>query len=81
MDFKEIIGSVEKFHDAFKIENNYEPTVALSVAEKELRFNLMKEENEEYLEAATANDLTERADARGDQFYILCQIILSKFEI
>tara|TARA_B100000795_G_scaffold19664_1_gene13113 strand:- start:59589 stop:59993 length:405 start_codon:yes stop_codon:yes gene_type:complete len=76
MEFKEIISCVEKFHDSFKIGNNYSPTVALSSAEKELRFNLMKEENEEYLEAANNNDLVEVADALGDQLYILCGTML-----
>jgi len=76
MEFKEIISCVEKFHDSFKIGNNYSPTVALSGAEKELRFNLMKEENEEYLEAANNNDLVEVADALGDQLYILCGTML-----
>ena len=76
MEFKEIIGCVEKFHDSFKIGINYSPTVALSSAEKELRFNLMKEENEEYLEAANNNDLVEVADALGDQLYILCGTML-----
>lgn len=76
MEFKEIIGCVEKFHDSFKIGNNYSPTVELSDSEKELRFNLMKEENEEYLEAAKNNDLVEVADALGDQLYILCGTIL-----
>ena len=52
MELKEIISCVEKFHDSFKIGNNYTPTIDISNAEKELRFNLMKEENEEYLEAA-----------------------------
>ena len=32
----------------------------------------MKEENEEYLEAAKNNDLVEIADALGDMLYILC---------
>ena len=41
-----------------------------------LRFNLMKEENEEYLEAAGNNDLAEVADALGDMLYILCGTIL-----
>jgi predicted HAD superfamily Cof-like phosphohydrolase len=36
----------------------------------------MKEENEEYLEAATNNDIVEIADALGDQLYILCGTIL-----
>ena len=37
----------------------------------------MKEENEEYLEAAKNNDLVEIADALGDMLYILCGTILS----
>ena len=36
----------------------------------------MKEENEEYLEAAKSNDIVEIADALGDQLYILCGTIL-----
>ena len=36
----------------------------------------MKEENEEYLEAAKNNDLVEVADALGDQLYILCGTML-----
>ena len=36
-----------------------------------LRHNLMKEENEEYLEACKDGNLTEIADALGDMMYIL----------
>jgi predicted HAD superfamily Cof-like phosphohydrolase len=36
----------------------------------------MKEENDEYLEAAIKNDIVEIADALGDQLYILCGTIL-----
>ena len=36
---------------------------------------LMKEENEEYLEAAQRGDLVEIADALGDMLYILCGTI------
>jgi predicted HAD superfamily Cof-like phosphohydrolase len=36
----------------------------------------MKEENEEYLEAAQKGDLVEIADALGDQLYILCGTLL-----
>ena len=42
----------------------------------ELRYRLMREENEEYLEAAKEGDLIEIADALGDQLYILCGTIL-----
>ena len=36
----------------------------------------MKEENEEYLEAANNDDLVEVADALGDMLYILCGTII-----
>jgi predicted HAD superfamily Cof-like phosphohydrolase len=71
-----IIKHVEIFHDSFGIKNNYQPTVDLTQEEIKLRFNLMKEENEEYLEAALKGDLIEVADALGDQLYILCGTIL-----
>ena len=76
MKLQEIITAVASFHDAFGIENNQTPCSSLSAKDIELRFNLMKEENEEYLEAATNNDIVEIADALGDQLYILCGTIL-----
>lgn len=42
-----------------------------SEADHLLRFNLMREENEEYLEACRNGDLVEIADALGDMMYIL----------
>ena len=75
MEFKEIVQQVEVFHNAFGIENNSKPTL-LDEAGAKLRFNLMKEENEEYLEAAQKGDLVEIADALGDQLYILCGTLL-----
>jgi len=77
MEFKEIIGAVAQFHDAFGIQNNSTPTAALTAADIQLRFDLMKEENEEYLEAAQNGDLVEIADALGDQLYILCGTIFA----
>ncbi len=76
MKMKEIIGSVETFHDAFGIQNHYVPKADLTEKEVQLRFDLMKEENEEYLEAAKNGDIVEIADALGDQLYILCGTIL-----
>lgn len=76
MEFKEIIGAVAQFHEAFGIQNNAQPTTDLTAADVQLRFDLMKEENEEYLEAAQSGDLVEIADALGDQLYILCGTIL-----
>ena len=46
------------------------------VDDKLIEFDLMKEENEEYLEAAKNGDIVEIADALGDQLYILCGTIL-----
>jgi predicted HAD superfamily Cof-like phosphohydrolase len=76
MKFNEIIGAVETFHDSFGIENHYELKSDLTTKEVQLRFDLMKEENEEYLEAVQNNDLIEIADALGDMMYILCGTII-----
>ncbi len=72
----EVIEHVETFHDAFGITNNYSPTHEISAAEGKLRYDLMREENEEYLEAVKNGDLVEIADALGDMLYILCGTIL-----
>ncbi len=69
------IKAVELFHSTFKIENAYEIKL---VDEKDytLRYNLIKEENEEYLDACKKGDIVEIADALGDQLYILFGTIL-----
>ena len=71
----EKIKSVAEFHTTFKIGNA--DTVKL-IDEKEytLRYNLIKEENEEYLDACKNGDIIEIADALGDQLYILFGTIL-----
>jgi predicted HAD superfamily Cof-like phosphohydrolase len=71
------LNSVAEFHNAFRIAMTDEPTIDLPSDIVKLRFNLMKEENEEYLEAAENNDMIEVADALGDMLYILCGTILS----
>ena len=73
---KKRIAAVHAFHSAFKLNIQDKPTVAISESRKQLRFELMKEENEEYLEAAQNNDLVEVADALGDMLYILCGTII-----
>jgi len=70
------IKHVEHFHEVFKIGNRYEPTAELSENEYTLRYNLLKEENEEYLDACKKADIVEIADALGDQLYILFGTIL-----
>jgi predicted HAD superfamily Cof-like phosphohydrolase len=76
MELKEAIQAVEAFHNAFGIQNNQEPTTAIDRDELLLRYKLMREENEEYLDAAMNGDIVEVADALGDQLYILCGTIL-----
>jgi predicted HAD superfamily Cof-like phosphohydrolase len=76
MTLKDTIEAVEEFHNAFGITNNYQPTTELTEADILLRYKLMREENEEYLEAAQKGDLVEVADALGDMLYILCGTIL-----
>ena len=71
------LNSVAEFHNAFRIAMTDEPTIDLPSDIVKLRFNLMKEENEEYLEAVENNDMIEVADALGDMLYILCGTILS----
>ena len=70
------IKAVKEFHTAFQIGHSETPIADLGETKKHLRYNLMKEENEEYLEAALNGDLIEVADALGDQLYILCGTIL-----
>lgn len=70
------INAVKEFHTAFKIGYSETPIACLAETKHILRFNLMKEENEEYLEAVQNNDLLEIADALGDMMYILCGTII-----
>ena len=72
---KEQLKKVEEFHKAFGQENGKWPRL-LTNADYDLRHTLMKEENDEYLEACYNKSLVEIADALGDQLYILCGTIL-----
>ncbi|WGD33896.1 nucleoside triphosphate pyrophosphohydrolase family protein [Olleya sp. YS] len=70
------IDAVKAFHTAFKIGHRETPKADLGLEKNLLRYELMREENEEYLEAAKNNDLVEVADALGDMLYILCGTII-----
>jgi len=72
---KDILGAVEEFHEKFQIENAKEP-ILLPDDDFMLRHRLMKEENDEYIEACWNGDIVGVADALGDQLYILCGTIL-----
>lgn len=73
---KSKIAAVELFHRSFGLGVSETLTADLGEAKNMLRFNLMDEENKEYLEAAADNDMVEVADALGDMLYILCGTIL-----
>ena len=72
----ETIDMVKEFHEAFKIGNEEKPMAEIGEKDYLLRYKLMREENEEYLEAAENGDLIEIADACGDMLYILCGTLL-----
>jgi predicted HAD superfamily Cof-like phosphohydrolase len=72
---KKQLNKVAEFHKSFGQEDGESPRL-LSNNEFKLRYELMKEENGEYLDACLAEDLVEIADALGDQMYILCGTIL-----
>ena len=71
----DILDSVEEFHKVFELPVGEKPRI-VPHAEAALRYNLMYEENEEYLEAALKNDLIGIADALGDQLYVLAGTML-----
>lgn len=76
LTLREAIEHVRAFHDAFGIPNATTPLGAIGDRDALLRYKLIREENEEYLEAALRGDLVEVADALGDILYILCGTLL-----
>jgi predicted HAD superfamily Cof-like phosphohydrolase len=73
---KSKISAVELFHSSFGLGISDTMRANLGTDKNQLRYNLMAEENKEYLEAANNNDIIEVADALGDMLYILCGTIL-----
>lgn len=73
---KNKIAAVQAFHEAFGLGMKDSPTANLDANKNLLRYKLMREENEEYLDAANNKDLVEVADALGDMLYILCGTII-----
>ena len=66
---------VEEFHRAFGIPARQEPVAV--IPEAKMRYEIMREENEEYLEACENGDLIAITDALGDQLYVLCGTIIA----
>lgn len=68
--------AVEEFHNAFNAPVADKPTASIPEERYNLRHELMREENNEYLDAAKTGDIVEVADALGDMLYILCGTII-----
>ena len=64
------LNRVKEWCEATEIKVEKEPSL-IPEERFRLRFNLMGEENTEYLEACVANDKEQIADALGDMLYIL----------
>lgn len=72
---KKQLDAVKKFHESFEVPFGESPKLIYK-DRGILRYNLMSEENDEYLEAMLNGDKVEIADALGDMLYILCGTIL-----
>lgn len=72
---KNKIKAVEEFHKAFGAPIATSPTL-ISTGRDVLRWELMREELQEYSDAINNYDIVEVGDALGDMLYILCGTIL-----
>ena len=70
------LAQVNEFNEVFQIGKAPKEISLVPKKEYILRYDLAKEELDEYFEACQNNDLKEIADALGDQLYILCGTIL-----
>ncbi len=77
LTIKRACEHVEDFHKTFNLPVEGEPTANIDLKTALLRYKLMREENEEYLDAVQAGDLVEVADACGDMLYILCGTLIT----
>ncbi|MBU2996887.1 nucleoside triphosphate pyrophosphohydrolase family protein [Cellulophaga baltica] len=73
---KNKLDAVALFHETFGMGVPRVMKADIGSRKNLLRYNLMAEENQEYLDAAENNDMVEVADALGDMLYILCGTIL-----
>lgn len=73
---KKQIEAVTLFHKTYGLGVSEVMQADLGASKNNLRFELMKEENEEYLAAVQNDDIVEIADALGDMLYILCGTII-----
>jgi predicted HAD superfamily Cof-like phosphohydrolase len=76
VNMKKQIEAVTLFHKTYGLGVSEVMQADLGASKNNLRFELMKEENEEYLAAVQNDDIVEIADALGDMLYILCGTII-----
>jgi predicted HAD superfamily Cof-like phosphohydrolase len=74
--FSDLLEKLKEFNRSFEISYLDAP-FNLGNQQVELRYNLMKEELDEYKDAALKGDIVEVADALGDKLYILLGTILA----
>ena len=68
---------VKNFHIAFGQRVGEKPEVPNDINERNLRYNLLKEEFEEYEKAESDDNIVEIADALADIIYIACGTAVS----
>lgn len=75
MSLKQYVKRVKEWCDTTEIDIAEIPR-NISPERSVLRYNLMEEENKEYLQATINGDTVETADALGDMLYILLGTML-----
>lgn len=76
LEFVKYLEAVKLFHKKFGAPVSNTQQSILKEGRGKLRFELMKEENEEYRDAMINEDIVGIADALGDMLYILCGTII-----
>lgn len=71
------LEKVKEFQEIFGLTVRHSAEGEIDPKDYLLRYELMREENEEYLDACKKGDLVEVADALGDMLYILCGTIIT----
>lgn len=72
---KQFVNKVIEFHTAFNHPVAKRPTL-ITKDRYELRFDMFREENEEFIDGSEENDIVEVVDAIGDMLYIICGTIV-----
>ena len=70
-----IIQSIKEFNSAFGLPTSKKPCL-IDKKQYNLKYNLLKEELDEYLEACEKKDLTQVCDSIVDMFYVLSGFIV-----